>query len=84
MAYSHDAFTRDEKETRERLATRENLQRDQKETRDGSMDDGLTQTIKVARESKREQERARESQGELERARKRQRGDMKIFRHIDD
>ena len=53
MAYSRDAFIRNQRETRERLE------------RDGAMADGLTYTIKIARErarrSKREVEKARES-----------------------
>ena len=71
MAYSRDAFTRDQQETRER--------QDQRETREkleryGAMGDSLTQSNKIAGENQRQLERgreiveiARESQRELDR-----------------
>ena len=67
MAYSRDAFTRDQQETRER--------QDQRETREkleryGAMEDGLSQSNKIAGENQRQQEeRARESYRYLEIAR---------------
>ena len=75
VAYSHDAFTRDQQETRERDKTRVRLERDQRKTRErlekdkekleryGTMEDGLSQSNKVAGESQREletRERGRE------------------------
>ena len=89
MAYSRDAYIReqrlgrnqeetrerqerDKRETRERLErdqreTRERQERDKKETREklmryGAMEDGLSQSNKIAGENQRQQEeRARES-----------------------
>ena len=81
MAYSRDAIIRDQKETRER--------QDQSETsvrleRYGDMEDGLSQSNKIAGESQRLE---RESQRDLERdrdQRKSQIGDMELFRQLDD
>ena len=64
MAYSHDAFMRDEWETSKRV------ERDKKETgerlkiheRDGAMADGLTYTNKIAKE----REKIRETRLKLE------------------
>ena len=57
MAYSRDAFTREYQETRER--------QDQSETREGlerygDMEDGLSQSNKIAGKIQRERERARD------------------------
>ena len=71
MAYSRDAFIRDQKETRER--------QDQSETsirleRYGDMEDGLLQSNKIAAKNQRQQEEiARNSQRQLEIARDSQR-----------
>ena len=66
MAYSRDAFMRDQQETRER--------QDQRETREkleryGAMEDGLTQSNKIARESQRQERKLDTRQREQERAR---------------
>ena len=91
MAYSRDAIIRDQQETRER--------QDQSETsvrleRYGDMEDGLSQSNKIAGESQREletRERARETQRESQRDLERDRdqresqiGDMELFRQLDD
>ena len=66
MAYSRDAFPKEQRETRER-DQRERLERKTRGretsmmTRDGAMADGLTQNNEVTRECQRELERARES-----------------------
>ena len=65
MAYSCDAFPRDYRERLERKTG----ERDQQDTRDGAMTDGLTQTNEVARESQRELEIARDRLIQLKRAR---------------
>ena len=67
MAYSCDAFPREQRETREtgegnwrKRLERKTRERDQQDTRDEAMADGLTQNNEVARECQREIERARE------------------------
>ena len=84
MAYSRDAFIRDQQETRERQEqsqTSVSLERDYRD-----MEDGLSQSNKIARESQR-LERQLGRARERERARdwrETQRGDMELFRQLDN
>ena len=94
MAYSCDAFTREQQGTREtlKIETSKKLARFYQEARDGAMANGLTQSNKIGRERDREiykeLERVRECQRELESNRERvrgwQKGDMVLFRCSDD
>ena len=68
MAYSRDAFIRDQQETRERQDKSETSVRLERDQRYGDMEDGLSQSNKIAGESQRES----------------QRGDMELFRQLDN
>ena len=69
MAYSRNAFTREQQETRVRDKTRMRLEIDQRETREkleryGAMEDGLSQSNKIAGENQRQQEESQRQQEE--------------------